>query len=283
MKKWLTSFYVLGFVLAASSVLADKPVSTPPMMKQDNRPSSIITFTPPSGWSLADAKTLPPSVRIMVVGKGHYPFPPSMNLSTQPFKGTLRDYLKIVKGMNDAQGYEWKDLGTIQTQAGSGSLSQVDNKSEWGTIRLMHTILLKNGTIYILTASALKDEFPQFYRDFFTAMKSLRVNRDIFEMIPNSQRKLALRKSIQNLQSAWQATVNQARQENPDRSIEEIKRDVFQAPQFQTATWIPFKEMLTEQYQDMGSEWQTFVLNQTEEDLFETPLLTQSQQETPKS
>ncbi len=79
-----------------------------------------------------------------------------MNLSTQLFPGTLKDYLKNVKNINEAQGYFWKDLGSITTEAGPASLSQVDTKTEYGDVRQMHVILLKNGRIYILTASALK-------------------------------------------------------------------------------------------------------------------------------
>ncbi len=137
-----------------------------------------VMFTPPEGWLLADPKALPENVRVMVVGKGAKEYPPSMNLTIETFAGTLKQYLKIVKAINENKGDEWKDLGTIQTEAGEASLSQVDIKSNWGTERLMHVILLKNGTAYILTAAALKDEFPKFYKDFFNSMRSLRINKD---------------------------------------------------------------------------------------------------------
>lgn len=133
-------------------------------------------FTPPEGWRIADPKALPPSVKVMVVGKGQHPFPPSMNLSTENFSGTLKQYLKRIKTINDAQGAEWKDLGSIRTEAGDASLSQVDSKTQWGDVRMMHVILLKDNTIYILTAASLKEEFPKFYKDFFSSLRSLRIN-----------------------------------------------------------------------------------------------------------
>lgn len=281
MKQWsiLFKFCWLGcfFLLSPSLVFAAPTTSstmqtTLPKPKQDNRPSGVVTFTPPTGWHLADAHGLPPSVRVMVVGKGKSPFPPSMNLSTQPFKGTLKDYLKIVKGMNDAQGYEWKDLGTIQTQAGVASLSQVDTKSEWGTMRMMHTILLKSGTIYILTASALKEEFPQFYRDFFAAMKSLRVNRDVFEMVATPQRKAFLKKIVVDVAKEFQDMLAQQQKEQSDLPLNELKEQVFKSETFQANVWTPFKETLAREFQDMGSEWQSVVLIQTEDQLFAEPL-----------
>jgi hypothetical protein len=138
--------------------------------------SGSVIFTPPLGWSFADPKQLPKSVKIMVVGKGEYDYPPSINLGTENFKGTLKDYLKIVKSLNDAQGSEWKDLGKIRTAAGNASLSQVDMMTEWGKVRMMHVILVKSNMAYILTAASRKEEFSKFYKDFFASMRSLRIN-----------------------------------------------------------------------------------------------------------
>lgn len=132
-------------------------------------------FTPPEGWRVADTTILPKLVKFMVVGKGSYEVPPSMNLGFEPYTGTLRDYLKIIKNINASQGDVWKDLGTIDTESGPASLSQVDVKTEWGIIRQMHLIYLDQGMIYILTAAALKDEFPKFYADFFQALRSFHI------------------------------------------------------------------------------------------------------------
>lgn len=133
-----------------------------------------ILFTPPPGWKLADSNSLLPSVKTMVVGKGAHEYPPSINLGTEVYSGTLKQYLKRIKEINDSEGASWKDLGKLRTQAGEASLSQVDKKTEWGEVRMMHVILKKDGIIYILTAASLKNEFPKFYKDFFASMSSLR-------------------------------------------------------------------------------------------------------------
>lgn len=141
-----------------------------------------ILFVPPQGWKLADSKALPEQVRVMVVGKGNKEFPPSINLSTEEFDGSIKDYLKIVKQINASQGSEWKDLGKIKTEAGEASLSQADVTTEWGPVRMMHVILSRGGTVYILTAAALKEEFPKFYKTFFDSLKSLKINKRQGEM-----------------------------------------------------------------------------------------------------
>lgn len=135
-----------------------------------------VMFKPPEGWLLADPKALPSNIKIMVVGKGAHEYPPSMNLAFEKYSGTLKEYLRVVEAINKKRGAEWKNLGKIRTEAGDASLSQVDSKTQWGVERQMHVILIKDGTVYILTAAALKDEFPKFYQDFFTAMRSLKIN-----------------------------------------------------------------------------------------------------------
>jgi hypothetical protein len=143
---------------------------------QISKEPGTVIFTPPQNWRLADSEALPAHVRAMVVGTGESDFPPSINLSTEEFEGSLKDYLKIVKEINAAQGSEWKDLGTIRTEAGTASLSQADAVTEWGPVRMMHVILARNGMIYILTAASLKKEFPKFYPIFFKSLKSLKIN-----------------------------------------------------------------------------------------------------------
>lgn len=135
---------------------------------------NCLQFTPPKDWVLADITILPERVQMLAVGKGPSAFPPSLNLSSDNYTQTLKQYLKTVKDLNTSQGYVWKDLGSIQTPAGKGSLSQVDTQTTWGVVRFMHVIIVKNGRVSILTASALKDEFSLFYQDFFASMRTLR-------------------------------------------------------------------------------------------------------------
>lgn len=137
-----------------------------------------VRLVPPPGWQMADTKTLPKNVRLMVVGKGKGQFPPSINLATENYNGTLKDYLKLVKSINAAKGVEWKDLGKIQTEAGEGSLSQIDTKLQWGDVKMLHTILVRKGVVYIVTVAALKEEFPSLYQPFFNSMRSLTIDED---------------------------------------------------------------------------------------------------------
>lgn len=154
--------YLLAMVLVTFSLTAEE----------------MVAFSAPDGWRTADANELPKSVKLMIVGASTSNFPPSLNLAMEQYAGSLKDYLKNVKQINVAKGLSWKSLGTLQTQAGTASISQVDAPSEWGDIRLMHVMLKHGDTIYILTGGALKAEFAQFYPDFFKAFKSLRFEQN---------------------------------------------------------------------------------------------------------
>lgn len=168
MKKASAFFTII--LIASQSLFSAEQASQPSVEAK----SEELQFVPPAGWRFAEKQKESKSMQLMVVGEGANEFPPSINLCTEQYKGSLKDYLKIVKKINEAHGSSWKDLGVIQTEAGPASLSQIDMKTSWGDIREMHVILSKNDTIYILTTAALKSEFPKFYKDFFQSMKSLK-------------------------------------------------------------------------------------------------------------
>jgi hypothetical protein len=232
-------------------------------------PGAVI-FNPPDNWHLADPKALPPSVKIMVVGQSSTDFPPSINLGTEKYNGNLKEYLKMIKSINDAQGAEWKDLGTIRTQAGTASLSQVDAKTEWGEIRMMHVIFIRDNTAYILTAAALKNEFSQYYKDFFKSMRSLRFNKNVYEAVSNPALKTKLLSENESLKSAWSKLIDQEKRQHENTRIEQIAQDVFNGEDFQTNSWVPFKNLITKDFQQLGPAWQKQLLNQVQSELMTT-------------
>lgn len=133
-------------------------------------------FTPPEGWHFAES--IPESLkylRLMVIGKSDFELPPSISLATEEFKGNSKQYSSLIKKISSSKGGDLRDLGKIKTQAGEASLFQEDTKTNWGDLRMMHLILIKDGTAYIMTTAALKKEFSKFYNDFFKSMRSLKI------------------------------------------------------------------------------------------------------------
>ena len=177
MHTWAKFFILITCLSLTGELLsAPKSISTEEFQQMHNLPA---TFTPPANWSLVDPQQLRQqfkNVKMMVIGKGSHYYSPSINLGIFPFQGTLKQFLKDIKANNEADGCLWQDLGTIQTKAGPASLSQVEEKTEWGKVQQMHVTLIKDGTVYLLTAAALKEEFPKFHQTFFDSLRSLQIN-----------------------------------------------------------------------------------------------------------
>lgn len=166
------------FFSSSSLLYCETPMSALLDSKEINAEDTLlISFTPPTGWRAADTKALPKSVKMMVIGSGKHTFPPSINVGIEPYKGTLKQYLETIKSINSSQGASFQELGTLRTKAGLGSLSQVQAKTEWGNVRLMHVILKKDDFIIVATAAAKKEEFAELYNVFFNSLKSLQCER----------------------------------------------------------------------------------------------------------
>ncbi len=240
----------------------------PPLQGIEPETEEIAYFIPPSGWQLADLSTLPVKhIKVIVVGKSNSQCAPWMNLCTEPYQGTLKQYLKMIKNKHQTKGEEWKDLGMIRTEAGQGHLSQSASKMPWGEMRLMHLILLKYGKIYILTAYALKEEFATFYKDFFGAMRSLRIGKDLYDLLPAEQRS-PLKKAADQLMQQWEEKLAKQQKESPEMTIEDLQEKTFRSPSFQKEYWLPFQKRIQEKYQAIGPEWQSLFLQKMEDHLF---------------
>ncbi len=229
--------------------------------------TETVTFTPPPGWQLAESKGLPPSVKAMVIGKGKNAYPPSLNLAVEPWDKSLKEYIQLIKGIGESHAIDFKDLGTIQTEAGNGVLIQEDSKTRWGDERQMHVILLRNGSIYILTAAALKEEFPSFYKDFFASMRSLRISKGVFEMVADAKKRANLIAKTQQLKEAYQNLVSRQKAEHPSETMGAILQQVFNSQPFKEQQWGPYQSLLEKDYADLGQEWQQMLLAQVQTSL----------------
>lgn len=236
-------------ILKLKTLLATLVLATTTFLSAEE----TLTFTPPTGWGLASRETLTPAIKVMVVGKGQNEYPPSINLATENWSGTLKDYLKVIKDLNDAQCTDFKDLGKVKTEAGDAVLTQEDIATKWGDVRQMHLFYLHNGVVYILTAASLKEEFPKYYKEFFNSMTSLRINKGVFEMIADQKRR-------EMLSIASDKVVNAFKEMMVKQSLSSSQ--VFMSADFQKTYWEPFKTMVLKDYADMGDNWQNMMLGQ---------------------
>ncbi len=216
-------------------------------------PVPFCYFHPPTGWEIAETRKGVSQVKMAFVKKAKKEgFCPSLNLAVENVEGTLNEYLNDVKAIHEQdRKNHWRKLGKVHTPAGDAQLTEIDTFSHLGSVRMLQLILLKEGRAYILTAAALKKDFCSYYRDFQEAFHSLTITQDLFEAIPQLERRMAIKREQEKL---IQASVEM--QACPDEKEAPISHD-----EFQTNYWLPFQKMVLVDFEDMGSFWQSLALN----------------------
>ena len=208
-------------------------------------------FTPPKEWMAADPKMLSPRVKIGFLTKGKKEYCPSLNLAMEKVDISLEEYLKIVKTLHSKhKNTRWRDLGKFKTGAGMGHLTEIETKTTFGPARLLQLIFIKDKMAYVMTASALKEEFSSYYQDFQKAFQSFTVTDDLFESAKNP----SLRKAYDELMTAWQ-------KRTPSLQSLTVDED------FNDRYFLPFQKKVMEECSEMGGYWQMLMLQYVQEKL----------------
>jgi hypothetical protein len=131
---------------------------------------------PPKGWEcIADAKQLPQKVKVIFVGAGHgnSQFTPSINVACEETPLSLKDYVAQAKHYHEDRTSTFCSyLGNVQTIAGPAEVLQIDRSSQWGDIRFVQAMLIKEGQAYVVTSTCLKNEFGMLSSSIFKAIQS---------------------------------------------------------------------------------------------------------------
>jgi hypothetical protein len=215
-------------------------------------------FRPPEGWDIADPKTLSPRVKIAFLKSTGNGFCPSINLAIEETTVSINEYLKAVKAIHEQdRNTHWRALGKVSTSAGLGQLTEINSPSEWGPIRILQLILLKEGRAYVLTAAALKEDISNYYKEFQTAFRSFTLTTDLLSTIPQLERRETLKQKQQQLiQAAEEIFQTSSETKNP-----------LEDPAFKQKHWAPFQQAVIDSFGDMGAFWQILVLRHAQEKL----------------
>ncbi len=140
-----------------------------------------LFFVPPKDWKKVDSEHLPASVKSGYLCKGEKGFCPSLNLAVEKVKSTQEQYIKSVRKIHELNPQNrWRNLGSFQTTEGDAILTEIDTKNKLGDVRLLQLILVKEGYAYILTASALKEEFGKHCKEFQQSFKTFQIKPESF-------------------------------------------------------------------------------------------------------
>lgn len=238
---------LLAPVLPRSLFAVEKQISE----KEQQQVFSYIT--PPIGWEIADPKFLAKSVQIAFLKKSGAGFCPSVNLAIEKSNLSLSEYLNVIRQIHEIdKRNRWRQLGKVHTQSGIGQLTEIDTETEFGPVRMLQLILVKQGCTYVVTAAALKEEIAQYYKDFQATFRSLQITSDLISTVPQMERRDFLKERCEHLISCWQQAVQQG-------------ADSLLGSTFQKEQWVPFQNAVLQDFKDMGPHWQILVLKNIQE------------------
>lgn len=150
-----------------------------PMALWGNPPFPYLT-SPPKGWEcINDPAQLPTKVKVIFIGPGHgnSQFTPSLNVACEETRLPIDEYVSMAKMYHEKQaGTRCTPLGTINTPAGVARLMQIDRPSQWGDVRFIQAMLIKDGDAYVATATCLKSDFSVLSTQIFKALQSFNID-----------------------------------------------------------------------------------------------------------
>lgn len=215
-------------------------------------------FVPPENWDIADPRSLSPKVKIAFLKNSGKGFSPSINLAIEDTDVSLADYLKAVKAIHEQdRNNRWRSLGKVRTASGLAQLTEIDSTSEWGPVRILQLILIKDKRAYVLTAAALKEEMSNYYKDIQSSFRSLTLSNDLLGNIQQLERREMLKQKQAELFTTAEEYVHSLA----------AKKNLLEDQVFQEKYWTPFQKIVLENFGDMGAFWQILVLRNAHDQL----------------
>lgn len=267
MKKFLfllltiISFYSLS--TANLETIVQNQIS-PPQLPE------MCSFTIPDGWQQEKSTRIVDPTKILVkTEKDAISLAPSINLVIEKIDMTLPEYTNLIKGLYEyVDDAEWNDLGNINTKAGQARLTMIDMEHKYGPIRIMQLSFVKDGILYLITNTALKNDFQKHYQNFFNAMRSFTIYDDIADIPQNNENRAEVALKNNQAKEIWSTIYQQVKEENPNLTPNAIAEKVFENEQFQEQ-WKPLQQTFKESTTNIGPVWQSYILERLQKNYLE--------------
>lgn len=213
----------------------------------------FTAFNPPEGWLIADPTQVSDGIKIGFIQSKRRLFTPSISLTSEQIgNASFETYLTAVKRAHTGKAIA--DLGTFSSPAGEGHLLQIDFKNQWGEIRLLQAITLKDGYALIQTASCLKEDFLEVHETFLQAFQSLAVYPTLFDSCTDPE----FQSRVEGLKKSFKKYRKTSKND---------PKILFQSSFFQSNQWIPFVNYLENHLKSKGACWQLLAIQHIQETL----------------
>jgi len=221
-------------------------------------PPFFPTFTPPTGWLLADPSKLEEGVQVGFIESKRRLFSPSISLTLESVGDIdLKNYLEAVKTHYRAdRTNRCRELGILDTSLGKATILQIEMENQWGEIRILQAISLHAGHVIIQTAASLKEDFARVQELFLSTFKSLSVYPTLFDSIDSPQ----FESKVKTMMTCWNKYCDSSRD---DRAT------LFASSFFQSNQWRPLVNFIEREYAAQGPCWQFLAIKHLKESLME--------------
>jgi len=222
--------------------------------------ANFYYFIPPKNWKLVDPTKLSKTIDVAFVENSKKPFKPSINLGIEKVSITLDKYVLAAKKQITAnKSNQWRELGYIINKSGKAHLAQIDSKNSCGDIRSIQSIFVNEGTVFILTAVALKEDFEYCLNTFIEAFESFCIKESALSSLSEGKAQ-SLEKKINDIKNAWKNLEANQSKKPSDASL-------FFDKTFQKKHWKPFEKYLLKSHKEMGLFWQIKTSSELKESL----------------
>ncbi len=157
-------------------------------------------FVPPNKWKLVDPKQLSPMVEVCFFGKGKTAFHPSINIATEEIDIPGSEYVSIVVKMHrDDPNIEFRELGKIKTKSNIADLFELTTKTNFGPVKMLQAVIIKDAKAYVLTGSMHTDEFKTMSKTILKTFQSFQIVDSLINCVNDQVKKQKLEKAIEGL------------------------------------------------------------------------------------
>lgn len=213
-------------------------------------------FEPPHNWQMSNPIHFTDGVKIGFVQSERKIFTPAITLSLEKIPCDEKTYIETVKKNHRSDiTKRVRELGLLETKSGKAHLIQIDMKNNWGKIRILQSILVKDQVAYIQTASCLREDFLKIHQDFLSAFRSLTVADGLLSSLSNHQE---LEDKLEKLTVSWKKYISSAKGK---------KEELFKESFFQKNQWGPFTDYVTKKYAENGICWQILAIQYIKDQL----------------
>ncbi len=195
----------------------------------------ICIFIPPKDWEWTDPKLLSSCIVAGFAGPSKSTIRPSINLAKEECSITLEEYVNAAKKLhNEDNQMSIRDLKTFSSNSQIIHLLELTKTTQFGKIKMLQAITIKEKNAYILTAAVNICDFLGLYKDLIMSIKSMFFTEDLIYSITDETERKKMIILIENLHNL----------KNSQKSFD------------------AFQHKIIKDYKNLGLLWQTYILKQ---------------------